>query len=201
MDDMVDELEIDKYKQIKTTDISKNLGIGESTVRKYAQLLEDKGYIFRRDLNGARIYTTADEVAINELKRLSKEGKMGVEMAAALVATRRKDENPNVAALQDVQVLQFNNNVIQDINNVMHDVRYMKENAVTKDQFNFLVQSVEKVLDSNTELMRKLDESNKHKEDAEKENAILKEKLDTAVEILQRLEEKPKGFFSRLLGK
>lgn len=198
---MEEELEIDRYKQVKTTDIAKNLSIGESTVRKYAQLLEDKGYIFRRDLNGARIYTAADEVAINELKRLSKEGKMGVEMAAVLVATRRKDENPNVAATQDVQVLLNNDTAMQNITSMMHDIRYMKENAVTKDQVNFLVQSVEKVLDSNTELMRKLDESNKHKEDAEKENAILKEKLDTAVEILQRLEEKPKGFFARLLGK
>ncbi|MGG3641429.1 hypothetical protein [Bacillus gobiensis] len=83
----------------------------------------------------------------------------------------------------------------------------IKENAVSKEQVNYLVQSVEKVLDNTAEIMRQREEEKRQKEEIQKENVILKEKLDHAVEILQRLDEKTrvstekkKGLLGRLFG-
>ena len=215
----LEELEIENFVILKTQDIATNLGIAESTVRKYCGKLEGKGYQFRRDENGDRVYTDSDQVSLLELMKLRKEGKVGLDVACEIVATRRKSKNDfeksgfgNVSATQSMQPLKnqgfqenYNDIALQSIKDMMHEVRYIKENVITKDQFNYLLQTVDKVLDSNEELLRQLNESNNQKEIAEKENIFLKEKLDIAIEILQRLDEKsiekPKGFFSRLLSK
>lgn len=216
MDD-TQELEIEEYKQLKTQDIASNLGIAESTVRKYCQHLAEKGYDFRRDETGSRIYTDHDQVALLELMKLRKEGKVGLDVSAEIVATRRKNRrgtaNGKVSPTQNVQPAEnkdFQNHqqvvVMQNITELMHDIRHIKENVVSKEQVNYLVQSVEKVLDSNTELLHKLNESEKQKEKVQKENQILKEKIDTSVEVTQKIyemldEDRNKGFLAKLFGK
>lgn len=151
------ELEIDEFKLLKTQDIAQNLGIAESTVRKYCQLLADQGYQFRRDETGARIYTDHDQVALLELMKLRKEGKVGLDVACEIVATRRKSRKgtvnvnkENVAPTQNVQPLEnkgFENDskdlMVQNITELTHEIRYMKDNFVTKEQVNYLVQLVE----------------------------------------------------------
>lgn len=207
------ELEIEEYRQLRTQDIAKNLDIAESTVRKYCQHLAEKGYDFRRDETGARVYTDHDQVALLELMKLRKEGKVGLDVAADIVATRRKNRkgtaNVNVSPTRDVQTRENQGSqneqqdiALQNITELMQDIRYIKENVVSKEQVKYLVQSVEKVLDTNSELLGRLNDSQKRNEDIEKENVVLKEKLDTAVEILQRLDDKQekKGFWARLFG-
>jgi DNA-binding transcriptional MerR regulator len=199
MDD-IKELEIEPFVQLKTQDIAENLGIAESTVRKYCQVLEEKGYQFRRDETGTRIYTDHDQVALLELIKLRKEAKMALDVAADIVVTRRVRKISDVSPTQSVQPLKNQGFSMQNMEQLTHEIRYIKENLVSREQVNYLIQTVEKVLDTNTELLRKLNESEKQKEEIEKENRVLKQKLDVAVEILQRLDEKKekKGFWQRL---
>lgn len=185
-----EELEIEEYRLLKTQDIARNLGIAESTVRKYCQNLAEKGYDFRRDETGARVYTDHDQVSLLELMKLRKEGKVGLDVAAEIVATRRKSQNESkninnasVLPTQSVHSLvnqgssEFQQDIsLQNITEFMHNIRHIKDNLVSKDQLNYLVQSVEKVLDSNSVLLRQLNESEIKKEDAKKEKCGFKRK-------------------------
>lgn len=193
MDDTI-ELDIEDYKQLKTTDIAKHLDIAESTVRKYAQVLERQGYHFRKDPTIGRIYTSIDELAINELIKLRKEAKIGLDMAAEIVATRRSNENKNISPIQTVQPLKEQDFLTKDIKSLVHDMQYIKENQVSKNQINYVVETVEKVLDTNKNLKR--------------ENEILKDKLDIMLETQQKMyeimdkaqKEKKDGIWKRIFG-
>ena len=193
MDDTI-ELDIEDYKQLKTTDIAKHLDIAESTVRKYAQVLERQGYQFRKDPTLGRIYTSIDELAINELIKLRKDAKIGLDMAAEIVATRRSNENKNISPIQTVQPLKEQDFLTKDIKSLVHDMQYIKENQVSKNQINYVVETVEKVLDTNKNLKR--------------ENEILKDKLDIMLETQKKMyeimdkaqKEKKDGIWKRIFG-
>lgn len=193
MDDTI-ELDIEDYKQLKTSDIAKHLDIAESTVRKYAQVLERQGYQFRKDPTIGRIYTSIDELAINELIKLRKDAKIGLDMAAEIVATRRSNENKNISPIQTVQPLKEQDFLAKDIKSLVHDMQYIKENQVSKNQINYVVETVEKVLDTNKNLKR--------------ENEILKDKLDIMLETQQKMyeimdkaqKEKKDGIWKRIFG-
>lgn len=188
------ELDIEDYKQLKTTDIAKHLDIAESTVRKYAQVLEKQGYQFRKDPTLGRIYTSIDELAINELIKLRKDAKIGLDMSAEIVATRRNNENKNISPIQTVQPLKEQDLLMNNMKSLLHDMQYIKENQVTKVQVNYVVETVEKVLDTNKNLHR--------------ENEILKGKLDTMLETQQKMfeimdkaqKEQKDGFWKRIFG-
>lgn len=193
MDDTI-ELDIEDYKQLKTTDIAKHLDIAESTVRKYAQVLERQGYQFRKDPTIGRIYTSIDELAINEFIKLRKDAKIGLDMAAEIVATRRSNENKNISPIQTVQPLKEQDFLTKDIKSLVHDMQYIKENQVSKTQINYVVETVEKVLDTNKNLKR--------------ENEILKDKLDIMLETQRKMyeimdkaqKEKKDGIWKRIFG-
>jgi len=207
------DFEIEGYKQLKTRDISRNLGIGESTVRKYAQYLEDKGYSFRKDETGGRVFRPEDELAIQELKRLREEGKLGLEMAATIVTTRRNPENKNVAPIQSVQPATEQEFSIKSIDDVMHIFRHAKEEmasaineeiSVVRKELPTVVREEVKQVAQYFE--RLLEEKEKEKKEAikkrDEENKKLNEKVDQLIEIVQKLEEQQnkKGFWSKLFS-
>lgn len=124
------------YKQLKTTDIAKHLDSAESTVRKYAQVLEKQEYQFRKDSTLGRIYTSIDKLAVNELIKLRKDAKIGLDMAAEIVATRRSNENKNISPIQTVQPLKKQDFLEKEMKSLLHDMKYIKENQAYKDQVN-----------------------------------------------------------------
>ena len=198
-----EEIEIQDSDIVRTKELSENLGIGESTVRKYANQLTKHGYQFRQDEQGGRLFTRRDEVAMLELIKVKNKAEVSLDMAAKIVATRRKEEIMDVAPAQDVQPASDKDSSLEEIKNLAHEMRYMLENVPTKQQVGYIVDAVEKVLDGNVKLAQEMDELKKDKLDKEKENAILKEKLDTAVDLLQRIDErdsKRKGIFRKFFG-
>jgi DNA-binding transcriptional MerR regulator len=69
-------------KAVFTSEAAKVLGIGVSTLRNYAVVLESKGYGFERGANNGRIFREMDLHNIKEMtKKISEEG-MTVEQAA-----------------------------------------------------------------------------------------------------------------------
>jgi biotin operon repressor len=84
----MEQIQLDEHKVLKTHDIAENLGIAESTVRKYCQSLEKAGYSFRRDETGGRVYLEIDQTAIFNLINLRKKSGVSLSMAADIVATR-----------------------------------------------------------------------------------------------------------------
>jgi len=69
-------------QHIFSSDAAKTLGIGASTVRKYAALLEANGYEFERGANNGRIFKNEDLTVIsNMMEMMSKDG-LAIELAA-----------------------------------------------------------------------------------------------------------------------
>ncbi|MFB5678251.1 MerR family transcriptional regulator [Paenibacillus terreus] len=78
-----------------TSEIAKTLGVGASTLRKYAAALEEKGYVFERAVNQSRIYTEADVDCFRHLKSLLRENNMTMTDAVEAVLTElRQQEEP-----------------------------------------------------------------------------------------------------------
>ncbi|GIN73620.1 hypothetical protein J14TS2_40950 [Bacillus sp. J14TS2] len=102
-------------QSIFTTEAARNLGVGVSTLRKYAALLEAKGYEFERDHhNNGRIFKEEDLVLLSSMLQKMEEG-MSVESAAELMAgqgkkssssSQSKDLQEFIAQIKDLEVQQ-----------------------------------------------------------------------------------------------
>ncbi|MBD8006773.1 MerR family transcriptional regulator [Bacillus norwichensis] len=73
-------------KVLYTSGAAKELGLGVSTLRNYAVVLESKGYYFERGPNNGRIFREQDISQIQEMiERMAKDG-MTVDQAAEITA-------------------------------------------------------------------------------------------------------------------
>lgn len=185
----IEDTVINDEEELKTSDIAKELDIAESTVRKYCNLLNKEGYQFRKDVTGARIYTSVDIDVIRDLLTLRKKAGIGVEQAAAVAATRNKRA---IQATQDVQPLVNKENFdieARYIKQELEGIREVISNTMTKNQ--------------GIEIINKLGEIATDYERMQKDYEVMKEKVDLANELLQKVAEKEpekKGFFKRLFG-
>lgn len=80
-----------------TKDISDNLSIGTSTLRKWCLLLEENGYLFLRDEHGRRAYTEHDAIALRKFKELTTEKAMSLENASiAVISAFKRAQNDDI---------------------------------------------------------------------------------------------------------
>lgn len=91
-------------KEVFTSEAAKVLGIGVSTLRNYAVVLESKGYGFQRGANNGRIFREKDLENIKEMtEKISKEG-MTVEQAAEVTAAQAANRGERVPAVEDKEI-------------------------------------------------------------------------------------------------
>lgn len=76
-------------------DVSRILGIGESTVRKWCLELEKNGYKFSRGYKDSRAFLQHDINALTYFKDLTKVGSYTLEQASILVVERYQDREVN----------------------------------------------------------------------------------------------------------
>lgn len=67
-----------------SSEVAKSLGVGASTLRKYALALEDAGYRFDRGLNNSRVFYQKDIITVQRLLKLIQEQNMALETAIEL---------------------------------------------------------------------------------------------------------------------
>ena len=77
-------------KEYSTKEISNMTDIAESTIRKYALLLEKAGWLFLKNENGFRVFTDRDIFIFNEFKNLSKKN-IQVDDIAKIIASKHKN--------------------------------------------------------------------------------------------------------------
>ena len=68
------ESDMDETKRYTSSDIAKQILVEPVTVRKYSQILEEKGYVFEKDSKGHRRYTDIDLTAFKHLTALRNNG-------------------------------------------------------------------------------------------------------------------------------
>lgn len=79
-------------KTYLTSEVSKMLGMANTTIRKYSQSLESKGYSFTKGqgtgARRARLYTDKDVTVLRYLKEIREETNITVERATSVVVER-----------------------------------------------------------------------------------------------------------------
>ncbi|MGE7875364.1 DUF3967 domain-containing protein [Streptomyces venezuelae] len=77
------------------SDVYKRLGISDSTLRKYMEVLLREGYTVKKDKRGRREYTEYDVMVLERLVELSKHDGMTLEKAAKLISQQLESANGN----------------------------------------------------------------------------------------------------------
>lgn len=78
------------------SEVYKRLGISDSTLRKYMEVLSREGFSVKKDNRGRREYTDGDIMVIERLIELSKHDGMTLEKAAKMIAQQIEKVNPDL---------------------------------------------------------------------------------------------------------
>lgn len=168
----------------QTSEIATMLDIAVPTVRKYAQSLEGKGYVFLKGRgtgkHQARLFVEKDVNALRYLKDIREKGNMTVEQATNIVTER------------------FNGGVIQRVRS--NDIQY---NEQVDKRHSELKEMVHKQTDLIGELSKKLDQQQNYISESIKErDRVLMQSLNEIMESKKQITaEGKKGFFARLFNK
>ncbi|HDX9654367.1 TPA: DUF3967 domain-containing protein [Bacillus wiedmannii] len=78
------------------SEVYKRLGISDSTLRKYMEVLQREGFTVKKDKRGRREYSEGDIIVIERLIELSKHDGMTLEKAAKMIAQQIEKVNPDL---------------------------------------------------------------------------------------------------------
>ena len=175
-------------------DVSDNLEIAASTLRKWSAMLEDAGYPFKKNDKGQRLYYEKDIVALRHLKRLTQDEGMSLENAVNEVVKRVKETEE----------------IAQELDVPSDMTRY-------DDKLDQLIERIERLEIVNRQLIEKLNEQqryiNQRLEERDRKlmesiRAIQEQKqaaLETAATTEDKTTEdkrtKKRGWLSRIFGK
>lgn len=168
-------------------DVSVMLDIKESTLRKYALLLQEAGYHFHTNSKGQRAYYERDVAVLRRFIEIKKAPDMTLEQSANAVMTWVNQSGMSVIDTQKSEGTERYNDEIKELKEVVQ-------------QQNILLQ----------ELMKKMDEQQKYidlrlEQRDKKLMESIRESQEERQAILQlaasKENEKQKGLFSRLFGR
>lgn len=91
------------------SEVYKRLGISDSTLRKYMEVLQREGYTVKKDKRGRREYTEYDVMVLEKLVELSKYDGMTLEKAAKLISQQLEtaDTNAKTEESQETDLIPF----------------------------------------------------------------------------------------------
>lgn len=130
-------------KEYATKDIANIVGIAPVTVRKYAQVLEQKSYTFTRDDRSHRIFTDKDIKIFSKMKELSNDTGMNIEsIAEQLVKEQSNDTQETIQSESYVSTLKQKEVEISDMlqsderyDNLLKEMKEMKELILMQQKY------------------------------------------------------------------
>lgn len=171
-----------------TSEVATMLDIAVPTVRKYAQSLEGKGYVFLKTKgtgkHQARLFVEKDITALRFLKDIRNKGNTTVEQATSIVIER------------------FGKGAIQSVRGDDTGEIMQYEGQYNPNEIKELIQEQNELIKKLTERLDEqqtyIDQSIKERDQAlmQSMNELLESRKQIAAE-----EEKKKGFFARLFNK
>lgn len=174
-----------------TSEVASMLDLAVPTVRKYAQQLESKGYIFikgkKTGSQQARLFTEKDVSVLRYFKEIREKSNIKVEEAASIII-----EKFGKGAIQSVSPPDTANN---------------SEEKQSDKQYDELKDMIQTQNDLIKELTKRLDQQQGYIEQSiEKRDRLLLQAMEDKLEARRQIaaaeeEEKKKGFFARLFKK
>jgi DNA-binding transcriptional MerR regulator len=129
-------------------EVAENLGISESTLRKYCLILEKAGYKFLRGDNNRRAFRKKDVEILRRFKALADQGKKLDEAAVTLVATLDQQEETAVSV---VSLADTNKTMqIEKVKEVIKPI--LEQNEMLKQELNELKDRLAR-LDKKTDVL------------------------------------------------
>lgn len=191
-----------------TKEVAEKTGLAKTTVRKYSQMLEEAGYEFIKN-GDRRVYVDADLKALEQMKVSDKIERTAMELAEKQQAKKQRQsdiENDFDKAIQtvlpsDTTALELKENekiafMEKQYAQLMQLFKHTTmEYAATREKVDAIEENTSQILATLAQVTKQLEEEKREKE-------IFKEKLDLAIDYIQKSEEKEekKGFFKRLFG-
>ncbi|WP_050613352.1 DUF3967 domain-containing protein [Bacillus testis] len=183
-------------KPLTPKEASINLGIGDSTLRKWCIALESHKYFFPRTDNNRRVFFEKDMVVLRHLRELVQVQNFSLENASLVIVSKYK-ENASEQQNTDNSVP-----ALRDPNEMLQG---LFDHIEQQDKFNKeLLERLDQQERFNKKLLEQLEEQDKYiKERMNKRDAMLMESLKASQEtkklLLEAQEEqkkKRKGLFS-----
>ncbi|MGG1370003.1 DUF3967 domain-containing protein [Priestia megaterium] len=126
-------------------EVAKAIGMGGSTVRKYAIALEEQGYTFQRGINNSRVFYNKDILMLQRIMNIMNKKNMTLEQAVKLavssigeegrttpVTVEQKEDNDQVTVLERLERLeQINVKLVQQL---QEQQRIMFERDTKRDE-------------------------------------------------------------------
>lgn len=153
-------------KFYKSSELAEMSGIAESTVRKYAKILESMQYTFKKDTAGFRIYTNKELALFKDIIDIRNKTGIGIEQAIAVALTRI---NRGAQVTQSVQQ-PSQEHLIKTLSDIEKQIKAIQESfldkisALQKDKITFAIaqKRVERKLKKKAEAeWEKLDDEDK----------------------------------------
>jgi DNA-binding transcriptional MerR regulator len=105
-------------KPVSSKEVYVSLGIGDSTLRKWALALEANGYIFPRTDNNKRLFFEKDLVVLRHFRNLVQVQNFSIENAALIVTSKFNEEPvPEENSTNSVPALRDSNELIEKLMN------------------------------------------------------------------------------------
>lgn len=179
-----------------TKEVAEKVGIAKPTVRKYAQVLEEYGYEFIKN-GDRRVFVEADIEVMGKMKVSDK-----IERTAKELARKQKENTENKSNIEnDLDI------AIQHVSpgDTMYSLKEKGANiAFLEKRYSQLMhafqdmtteyaatrEKVDSIEENTSELISLVGVLIKKNEEEQEEKKLLKEKLDLAVEYIQKQEEK-----------
>lgn len=175
-----------------TKDIAKITDIAESTVRKYAQLLEANGYIFNRGVSGYRIFSEQDINIFLEFKNTPKSESSVEDTAHDIAAKYVAKPNIREVSVSDdtLQPQAIDSAMVGDL----------------LEKIDVLTDMSKKQREFNEELIKRLDQQQKYIDNRleERDQMLIESLRQSQKQIAATHEgdkEQEKGFLARLFKK
>jgi DNA-binding transcriptional MerR regulator len=187
-------------KVLTTTIIGKQLGLGESTIRKHFNYLQKAGYQFEKEQNGTRVFREKDVNAIKELLLVKNKTGVSLTMAASVVVSRTEDTDsvhlltPELfeAAKERIEkrmLVEFQKELVNEMAILKEDIedKIIEENKLLKDELS----EMKSKMDQTNEMMKLiLEKQNEVKEPViDEEKELLKTRLDEMTLLLEKKNE------------
>lgn len=154
-------------------EVSENLGIADSTLRKWCRILENKGHIFLKDSQDRRAFTEQDLILLRRFKELTVDKKISLDTAANIVLSR---ENANT-----VQTIPTSDTTEQE----RYIMRHNKE----------LIEFIEQQKKFNEALIERIDEQQKYIEE------MLKKRDEQLILSIRAIQDNKKSWWKKLIQK
>jgi biotin operon repressor len=164
---------------MKRNQLSESIGLSESIIGKYALKLEEHGYVFTKNETGSRIYSKYDEDTFTEMMQLCKEQGYITKEAAMIVANKRKDRESKNTSIQKT----FDSLRPMNYYTILRD----EMNAMKSDfkKIESILETAKAAIDSNMELVHKLESLEAQNVEKDNELVLLRAKLNSISNLIK----------------